>query len=422
MENDVEIEIDLRRHFEVLLRHWWLIVVTTIIVALAAYIWQSLQPPAYQAVALVAITKSQYTLNFDPRFETVANTTQAYKAYPELAKSDDLLQSVFVKLDPQPASIETVGSLDNMLTAQSGADPSLIRLQVQGCNPADVARIANVWAETFITRANEIYGAQDQAQVQSFEVQAAVAEKELQAGEQALIDYQAHDQSLVLQNELSSTLQMQIDYLADQRNTTYLLQDIAGLRKQLGEQPGTNPSGLADRLTALFLQIKAYKAQADVPIQIQFSNSDAVISATVSEQIAFLDGLNGSMQTQLAGIETRLKDLEPRILTLQLQLQQISAEKDRLTRTRDTSRQAAMTLAQKVEETRIAVQSNKGEMQLASHAAVPDFPISSRKLVNTVLGGIAGLILGISVVLLVEWRRNRMRTQQSVVEVGATGR
>lgn len=422
MENDVEIEIDLHRHFEVLLRHWWLIVVTTIIVALATYIWQSLQPPAYQAVALVAITKSQYTLNFDPRFETVANTTQAYKAYPELAKSDDLLQSVFAKLDPRPRSIETVGSLDNMLTAQSGADPSLIRLQVQGCNPADVALIANVWAETFITRANEIYGAQDQGQVQSFEVQAAVAEKELQADEQALIDYQAHDQSLVLQNELSSTLQMQIDYLADQRNTTYLLQDIAGLRKQLGEQPGTNPSGLADRLTALFLQIKAYKAQADVPIQIQFSNSDAVISATVSEQITFLDGLNGSMQTQLAGIETRLKDLEPRILTLQQQLQQISAEKDRLTRARDTSRQAAMALAQKVEETRIAVQSNKGEMQLASHAAVPDLPISSRKLVNTVLGGIAGLVLGISVVLLVEWRRNRMRTQQSVVEVGATGR
>lgn len=411
MENDVEIEIDLRRYFEVLLRHWWLIVLTTIVVALAAYIWQSLQPSTYQAVALVAITKPQYTLNFDPRFETVADTTQAYKAYPELAKSNDVLQSVFAKLEPRPSSIETVGSLDNMLTAQSGADPSLIRLQVQGCNPADAARIANVWAETFITRANEIYGAQDQTQVQSFEAQAAVAEKELQADEQSLIDYQAHDQSLALQNELSSTLQMQIDYLAGRRNITYMLQDIAALREQLSKQPATNPSGLADRLTALFLQIKAYKAQAAVPIQLQFSNSDAVASATVSEQIAFLDGLNGSMQTQLTGIEAHLKDLEPRILTLQQQLQQISAEKDRLTRARDVARQTAMTLAQKVQETRIAAQSDKGEVQLASHAAVPEVSLSSHKLVNTALGGTAGLVLGISIVLLVEWRRTRTKTQ-----------
>lgn len=422
MENDAEIEIDLRKYFEILLRYWWWIAGTAVIVALAAFIWSSLQSPTYEAVALVAITEPQYALNFDSRLTTVANVTQAYKAYPELAKSDDLLQSVFAKLDPRPTSIETLGDLNKTLTAQSGTDPSIVRLRAQAQNPNDAARIANIWAETFITRTNEIYGAQDQAQVQSFEAQAASAEKELQADEQALIDYQAHDQSLFLQNQLSSTHQMQVDYLANQRNITYLLQDVSGLHEQLSKQPAANPSGLADRLTALFLQIKAYKAQSDVPIQLQFGNPDIVASASVGEQIAFLDNLSNSMKAQLADTDVRLKALEPQILTLQQQLQQIKAEKDRLTRVRDVARQTSLTLAQKVEETRIAVQSNKGDIQLASLAAVPEAPLSSRKLMNTVLGGVAGLILGVIGAFIVEERRAGRTTERKLQETSTAGR
>jgi uncharacterized protein involved in exopolysaccharide biosynthesis len=405
MENDADIEIDLRKYIDILLHYWQWIVGTAVVIGLVAFMWSALQPPTYEAVALVAVTNPQYKLNFDPRLTTSVDTSQAYRAFPELAKSDDLLQNVFVRLEPRPTSIETPGDLSKVLTAQSGTDPSLIRLRAQAQNPNDAARIANTWAETFITRANEIYGVQDETQVKSFEAQAASAEKELQVDEQALIDYQAHDQSLILQNQLSSTLQIQVDYLADQRNVTYLLHDIAGLRKQLSTQPTANPSGLADRLTALFLQIKAYKAQSDVPIQLQFSNSDAVASASVGEQIAFLDDLSSSMQTQLTDTEVRLKALEPQILTLQQQLQQISAEKDRLIRARDVARQTSQTLAQKVEETHISVQSNKGEVQLASRAAAPEVPLSSRRLMNTILGAIVGLILGIIGVFIVDRRR-----------------
>ena len=421
MENDAEIEIDLRKYFEILLHYWQWIVGTAVVIALAAFIWSFLQPPTYEAVALVAVTNPQYTLNFDPRLTTVANTAQAYKAYPELAKSDDLLQSVFAKLDPRPTSIETLGDLNKMLTAQSGTDPSIVRLRAQAQNPKDAARIANIWAEAFITRTNEIYGTQDQAQVQSFEAQAASAEKELQADEQALIDYQAHDQSLILQNQLSSTQQIQVDYLADQRNITYLLQDISGLHEQLSKQPAANASGLADRLTALFLQIKAYRAQSDVPIQLQFSNPDTVASASVGEQIAFLDSLSNSMKAQLTDTDARLKALEPQILTLQQQLQQIKAEKDRLTRMRDVARQTSQTLAQKVEETRIAMQSNKGEVQLASRGVAPEEPLSSRKLVFTVFGGGVGLILGIVCAFIVDWRRISRITKRKLQEASVGG-
>lgn len=416
MENDVEIEINLRRYLSILLHHWQWIVGMALVVALAALILSFLQPPTYEATALVAITKPQYDLNFDSRFSTIVNTNPAYKAYPELAKSNDLLQSVFDKLNPPPKGIETISDLANTLVAQSGTDPSIVRLRAQAQDPSDAARTANIWAEVFITRASELYGMQDRTQIASFEAQVASAEKELQADEQALIDYQAHDQSSILQNQLSSTLEMQADYLTSQRNTTYLLQDIAGLRKQMDGQPVSNSSGLADRLSALFLQLKAYQAQADVPIQLQFSDSNTLAAASVAEQVAFLDRLSGSLQAQESSVAAQMKELEPQILTLQQQLQMASAEKDRLTRARDVSRQTAMTLAQKVEETRIAVQSNKGEVQLASHAAIPDLPIGSRKLVNTVLGGLAGLVIGVIAAFLVERRHNRIIAPQQVVK------
>jgi uncharacterized protein involved in exopolysaccharide biosynthesis len=422
MENDDNIEIDLRRYIEILLRYWQWIFGAAVTVGLAALIWSLLQPHIYEAVALTAITKSPYTLSFDPRFTTVADTIQAYKAYPELAKSDDVLQSVYVKLDPRPKALVTVDDLNKVLTAQSGTDPSIIRLRAQAQSPADAARIANIWAEVFIARANEVYGTQGETQVQFFDAQVASADKELQGAEQAIIDYQAHDRSTILQNQLDSIKKKQVDYLADQRSVSYLLQDIARLREQLSKQPAASPSGLADRLTALFLQIKAYKAQADVPIQLQFSNPDAVASASVGEQIAFLDGLSSSMKVQLTGTDGLLKELEPQILTLQQQLQQISAEVDRLTRTRDVARQTSMTLAQKAVETRVAVQSNKGGAQLASHAAVPEAPLSSRTLTSTALGGVAGLALGIIAVFIIEWRRKGVITRQKIQEAGVVGR
>ncbi len=409
MGSDAEIEIDLRKYIEILLHYWYLIAGTTIVVALAVYIWQSIQPQTYQADALVAITKSQYILNFDPRITTMSDTTQAYKAYVELAKSNDLLQGLLDQLDTKSGSFKTVGDLSNALNAKSGDDPSLVRLQVQSRDPDEAARVANLWAETFISRANEIYGTQSLTPFQSFKTQAASAEKDLAVAEQTLIDYQTHDQSLTLQNELSSTLQMQSDYLTDQRNTTYLLRDVAVLREQLGKQPAQNPSNLANRLTVLFLQVKAYKAQTDVPIQLQFNSSDAVVTTTVSDQIAFLDSLSSSLQTQLGGVDARLKELEPRVLSLQQKLQQISMEKDRLTRTRDVSRQTLMTLLQKVEERRIALEVDTGGVKLVSHAAAPEAPISSRKLVNIILAGMAGLVLSVFTVFLIDWLRNRTR-------------
>jgi len=400
----MEEEIDLRAYVLVLLKYWKWILGTAAAAAVVALVVSFLLPPTYEATALVAVTKPRYVMQFDPRIETLNNIQPAYKAYPELASGDEILQEVLARLNPRPERVETLRDLQAMVTAKSGTDPSVVRLTVRYRDPEVAAHIANLWAEIFVRRANEVYGTDAQSQLQFYQGQLERAKAELTAAEEALVEFQARNRESVLQNQLNSYRQMQADYLADQRQITYIVQDIQGLREQLSRQPADRPATLADQLTALFLQIKAFNAQASAPIQLQVDSAATLSEKSLPEQIAFLDDLVRVLEAKSAEIEGRLAELEPQILALQEELQEIRTEEDRLTRSRDVAQETYMTLARKVEEARIAAEdASTGEVRLASQAAVPEKPTSPRKLLNTAVAGVLGLMLAVFGAFVTEW-------------------
>src|SRR5687768_10655713 len=128
-------------------------------------------PPTYEAAALVAVTEPRYLLQFDPRFQTVNDIQPAAQAYPELAVSDDVLSELLAGVTPRPANIETLGQLRKIVTAEPGADPSLVRLVVRSQDAEEAARLANTWAELFVVRADKLYSGQTEDQVSFFEGQ-----------------------------------------------------------------------------------------------------------------------------------------------------------------------------------------------------------------------------------------------------------
>lgn len=407
---EMEEEIDLREYILVLLRHWKWIVGIGVIAAVVALGVSFLLPPTYEATALVAVIRPRYVMQFDPRIapvESVSNVViqPPYKAYPELATSDDILQELMAHLNPLPKRIETLRDLQEIVEAKSGNDPSVVRLIVRYQDPEEAAHIANLWAEIFIRRANEIQGAAGEYQLHFYQQQLERARAELATAEQALIAFQARNRESILQNQLNSYRQKQADYLADQRAIAYITQDIKGLREQLSRQPANQPLTLADQLTALFLEIKAFNAHASAPIQLQVDSTAFLSAKSLAEQIAFLDGLVRVLEEKSAEIDSRLAELEPQILALQQQLQEIRTEEDRLTRARDVARETYMTLARKVEEARIAAEEGSGEVRLASRAAVPEEPVSPRKLLNTAVAGVLGLMLGVFGAFVAEWWR-----------------
>lgn len=430
----MEEEIDLRQYVDVLIRRWKWIVGLALVAAVMALAVSFLVPPTYEATALVAVTEPRYIMRFDPRFETVNAVQPAYKAYPELATSDDLLRTLLARLDPLPQTVETLRDVRRIVEAQPGADPSVVRLGVRSRDPQEAARIANAWAGLFVTRANEIYGVQNEEQVPFFEGQSGRAQADLEAAEQALVAFQARNQGAVLEAQLASARQDLQDYLVEQREIVRAVRNARALRGGVTNQPADSLVSPGDDLTALLLQIQAFSVQASRPVQVpqrsqasqssqsqqatSYSSeaeagpavwlqiSDATLLSserTAGELVDFLDGLVAALEVRGEDIETQVAALEPQILTLQQQLQQVQMEEDHLVRARDVARETYLTLARKVDEVRIAAQDTSGEVRLASQAAVPEEPVSPRKMLNTVVGGTLGLMLGVFGAFAVEW-------------------
>jgi succinoglycan biosynthesis transport protein ExoP len=419
----MEEEIDLRAYVAVLIRYWKWIAGLVLVAAATALVVSLLLPPAYEASAVVIITEPRYQMQFDPRFATVDQWTPAYKAFPTLATSDEVLQRVLASYTPSPeAGIEEwkLKTLSGMVEATSEGDPSLVVLRVRSRSPEDAAAIANLWADALARHGNQIYS-ESEDDVAFFEEQVAQAGQALDDADAALVEFEARNQASTVDAQLESLRQAQADYLADQRAIAYIVQDIQGLRAQLAQQPGDRPVSMADDLTTLLLQIKAFNllqaeargAQASAPIQLQISSAGSFSDKSPAEQIAFLDDLVTTLEAKSSKIDGRLAELEPQVLALQQQLQEVDAESERLTSARDLTSETYKTLARKLEEARISAREENGVLQVGSYAAVPETPVSPRKLLNTAVAGTLGLMLGVFGAFAAEWWRPDEQTRET---------
>jgi uncharacterized protein involved in exopolysaccharide biosynthesis len=150
---------------------------------------------------------------------------------------------------------------------------------------------------------------------------------------------------------------------------------------------------------------------------LQISSSEALLAKDPDDQIAFLDQLMATLRAKSAEIDAQLIALEPRILSLQQEQQELTAESDRLSRARDLAQETYSTLARRLAEARIAAQEKGGILQIGSYAAVPIEPISPRRLVSTVLAGGLGLMAGVILVVFVEIRDgSRSSVKDQVLE------
>lgn len=407
MGSNVEDEIDLRDYVRVLSRSWMWIVGLAVVAALVAFAVSSFLPKTYEATALVVITNPRYEMQFDPRFGT-EERKPATKAFPALAHSDSVLQAVVdAYTDSAGPGGRTLSlpTLSGMATAASGIDPSLVTLKVRSPSAEEAAALANLWADTLVRKGNQIYG-QGNGDVTFFEDQLARAGEALTGAETTLIEFEARNQENIVNAQLESAKKAQEDSLEDQRDIGTIVQDIQGLRQQLSQAGSSASAPLAESLTALFLQIRAFNAEAETPLQLQV-DSATLSSGSRADQIRFLDDLSVVLKDRSTLIDAELAGLEPQILALQRRLQENSAEQDHLVRARDLCRETYTTLARKLEEARIAAEEGNGTLQVGSHSAVPQGSVAPRKLFNTAVGGVLGLMAGVFGAFAIQfWRQN----------------
>ncbi len=398
----MEEEIDLREYIAILLKYKYWIVGLAVVAAIMALGVSFLLPPRYQAKALVAVIKPRYAMKFDPRFETVNDVQLPYKAYPVLATGDEIIVSLMAKVgDMLSEDGHSVSELRDMLEAKNSADPSMIELVVTDRDPKRAAQIANQWAEIFVNHANDLYS-QSKIELVFFEEQLKEAESTLDKAEKDLIEFQARNEAGILNARLNDKKAALNGYLRVARSLRLIIQDARSLRERLRTQDSGDRAALGDELASLFLEIDALNSE-QLPIQLQISGSQSLSDKTVGEQIAFLDSLIQVLDDKRVILEQEADALKPDILRLQEELQKVQTEEERLLTARQVARETFVTISRKLAEARIAAQDPSGEVQLASRAEPPDRPVSPRKMLNTAVAGVLGMLIGVFGAFAIEY-------------------
>jgi uncharacterized protein involved in exopolysaccharide biosynthesis len=397
-------EIDLLQYLRILLDHWhWIVLTTLVAAAVAAGISQFILAPTYEATALVTITSPKYLMEFSPEFRAVAQErleTEISKTYPELAKSDELLEQVAGVLDQESNGQGAVSK--GRMSVQASKNVGIIRLTVQDEKPTLATTIVNIWAEHYVRMLNQLYGGEE-GEYSFFAEQLALAGTDLETAQEALAEFKARDRAQLVSSELDAKIAALDGYLATGNTIAVLEQEIDGWRAQLATRPGDQDVSPADELTAFLMQMEAFGVfREDAQPQFQILLEKVARGQTIAEQIAFLDQLESLLQTRAAEIAIQVEELEPNILSLQYELQQARNEQDRLNRDVNIARSLYESLSLKTEEARIASESLQGVSRLASRASIPDNPVGPRKLVNTATGAGLGLAAGLLLAVLLE--------------------
>lgn len=400
--------IDLRPYVDALLRRRWVILAATLggmLLAIAFIFSQT----AYKATALVVISEPTQQLQFDPRITDITDLGVLLRVYPELATSDGVVTSLLSQAKALSGNtITTLDQLRDLIKVEVGVDSRLMRLIVRAESAQLAADLANAWASTLMTAVDEMHN-NPGGSVDFYNAQLAQTSGQLAAAEQALVAFQSNSRIGIVDNKLASLAALQASLLADQRQLNLALDDIGALHRQI-EAGSSDAISWADQLTALMLQLDVYEMAQPTPvagsnIQLQLDTQTNLTTATRPEQLQQLDQLAQAATSSLATIDLRLAEMEPRLLALQAEKQDLYHQFDELTRNRDLAKETYLTLARKLDEERISSAGPSTQLHIASAAAVPEAPDRSNLVLTLLLGGIVGFLLSTGVVLLRTWWR-----------------
>jgi uncharacterized protein involved in exopolysaccharide biosynthesis len=401
----MEDSIDLRPYVAALFRYWWLILAAIALGLLSALIIYNTNQGTYRATALVAISEPNQNYLFDERIENTVEADLLLDSYPELALTDELLNRLVPMVSERTnGRINNVTSLRPLLSISRGSASRLMRLTVETDDPQLAADIVNLWAETFTTAISDIYR-NPGGQTQFYQDQLARSAEELSATEVALAEFQARNRQGLLENEINSLSQLQVDYLSDQRTLRQALDDIRALQSQLMaiESPTVT---YADQVVALTLQLNTYYSPTltiSNPLQLQISPGSDLTTSDRATQLQLLDALARTAESRLATAGAQLPAVEAQMLAVQKEYQAAVNEFDRLDRRREVAQETYLTVARKLDEARIAAGDAGSGVQIVGRAAAPELPERRDPLVLFGSAIALGLLLAVAVIFALTW-------------------
>ncbi|MGC8880305.1 MAG: GumC family protein [Anaerolineae bacterium] len=406
----LEDEIDLRQYIRTLLRYWRWIVGLSIVAAVLAFAISSVLPPQYEATALVAITGPRYHMQFDPRMQDVPfDPKQFTKGYAAIATGDELLTTLLEATNSGVSTGNAALSLVDLkaaLDAQAVGDGNLVQLTARAGDPEEAAHLANMWAERYVIQLNMLYG--QRQELSTLEAQVAQAKAAVERTDQELARLRreygigfrpsaAPDvvEPLGIVYQLQAKTRLLADYEARASKIAQLLEEARAVAQRAGGAAPAIVSGLIADMLGL-----GQLNTVGMP-QVQISLGDLDVEASLAALVEALEAKQAATQEAIAQLQSEVTSLQAEVAARQMRLEQ-------LLRDQQLNQNTYLTLANKLEETRVEV--NGDIARIASRAAMPEKPSSPRRMFNTALAAVAAVIVAAFGAFFAEyWRQGELR-------------
>jgi len=351
----MEDEVDLREYINVLLRHWKLIVSITVIVVFVAGLMSFLLPSTYEAKATVLITEGDQ------------------KTLIALVKSPLVVTQVIEQLGNklEPRELRIANMLDKVQVREAG---NFIEISVKSTDPQKATAIANAWAESYQSYADNLYKRVPQSP-EELQVQANAVREEYE-------EKQTTWEKFIGDNR--------IDELSHQINDMELLCDVKSLSEQISSDSSSLASTAANNLAFILLKTRA---STSLPADFQVS-SDQVsgLNASlddVNSLISVLEVRSGSARGQ------SITELRQEINQVKVELERENAKERDLRNSRDSAWEAYTSVISNLTEARVAAQAQTNVVRVAELALMPESPIAPRRVMNIGIAFVLGLVVAV---------------------------
>jgi uncharacterized protein involved in exopolysaccharide biosynthesis len=436
--------MELRWYYRVLRRAWWLLLAAALAGAVVALLLSLNARPSYQAQASVLLFKSKAVLSFDPRFLTVSEDSQVGL----FAQENRRLTMVALATSPAvfsrtlellPAGDREHWSADAL---QGRSDIAirgyLVDLSVEADEAGEAARVATAWAQAFTDVANQLFDAPGAASG-NLDAELAATRAEYDQAESGLVAFTAtspiDDLELALLTRQQALAGVDSSYLAAARSQLdvlltarqrlpLVLGDARALRRQLDQEPASDPALAADQATILLLQAGSFGAGASFPPTTTVQLVLPVASqpaATVGDVTRALDRLIAVLEARQARLDVEIAAqtgallaapalapaqaeavaaLHAEVDRLAAELEQQKANRQALEATRDEAWERYLALQRKAGELAIAGAGLESEVVMIAPATAPASASQPPAVLNALAGALLALAAAVVIVVL----------------------
>lgn len=431
--------IDFKKLFSTLLSWAWLLILATVLGAGSAFYYNRQQTPVYEASTNILVTRnSQQTVG---DFSQSLNLSQIIQTYVSMLSMDEFLGIVSQRLGVPVSS----GNVD----VSALTNTQVIQLKVQDTDPARAALIVdtmvivlgeqneNLQAGRYAEAENSLDIQIKDNETRIAEVQAQLDRARTAALAEQIVQAQADIDATVsaikamtpdLQRLRAMTWLEASTLLAERRalltNQQVELDRQTTERNALQAKLASDPKVLADPKIAALIQAQISELQTNIEKtrllidetqkELDFLTpleTEQGFNATISEKDSFLK-TQQSLLTSYQGVYTNLLSTQELIRT--------TNEIDNLQQNRDLYQKIYLSLLSSREDLKKQRLQNMPTIEQVSPAQASENPVKPRTPLNTLLGGLAGLILALSFVMLREMVDDTIQSRAEVEKILGT--